>query len=82
MPPKAASASNSASGPRSGTWDNVEFLNDLLVAFYQAGSHANTFNPQVNTAIVEFLTTQGYDTSWSAIRNEDGFVSAADEMEP
>jgi hypothetical protein len=70
MPPKAASASTSASAPasKSGTWDKVEFLNDLLVAFYQVGSHANTFNPQVNAAIVEFLTAQGYETSWSAIR--------------
>ncbi|KAH6610228.1 hypothetical protein Trco_000248 [Trichoderma cornu-damae] len=67
MPPKAASASTSASKP-SGTWDNVEFLNDLLVAFYQVGCHANNFNPQVNAAIVDFLTAQGYDTSWSAIR--------------
>ncbi|UKZ59098.1 uncharacterized protein TrAtP1_000416 [Trichoderma atroviride] len=63
MPRKAASASNPA-------WDKVDFLNDLLVAFYQAGNHTNSFNPQVNTAIVEFLASRGYDTSWSAIRRQ------------
>lgn len=67
MPRKAASA-NSAPGLASSAWDKVDFLNDLLVAFYQAGNHTNSFNPQVNTAIVEFLTSRGYDTSWSAIR--------------
>ncbi|PNP37894.1 hypothetical protein TGAMA5MH_10235 [Trichoderma gamsii] len=68
MPRKAASA-NSAPGLASSAWDKVDFLNDLLVAFYQAGNHTNSFNPQVNTAIVEFLTSRGYDTSWSAIRS-------------
>ncbi|KAL7795253.1 hypothetical protein V8C37DRAFT_401067 [Trichoderma ceciliae] len=59
MPPKAAPASASASASKpTGTWDNVEFLNNLLVAFYQVGCHTNNFNPQVNAAIVEFLTTQ------------------------
>ncbi|KAH8131473.1 hypothetical protein LI328DRAFT_160588 [Trichoderma asperelloides] len=66
MPRKAASASTSDLTPKS--WDNVDFLNDLLVAFYQVGCHTNSFNPQVNNAIVEFLTSRGYDTSWSAIR--------------
>lgn len=66
MPRKAASASTSTSAPTS--WEKVDFLNDLLVAFYQVGCHTNSFNPQVNNAIVEFLTSRGYDTSWSAIR--------------
>ncbi|KAM0486087.1 hypothetical protein ACHAPX_000789 [Trichoderma viride] len=68
MPRKAASASDSASGLTSSAWDKVDFLNDLLVAFYQAGNNTNSFNPHVNTAIVDFLTSRGYDTSWSAIR--------------
>ncbi|KAL7944412.1 hypothetical protein V8C42DRAFT_346160 [Trichoderma barbatum] len=69
MPPKVASAPASTAPPKpTGTWDNVEFLNDLLVAFYQAGNQASSFGPQVNIAIVEFLTAQGYDISWSAIR--------------
>ncbi|KAL6910397.1 hypothetical protein GGI43DRAFT_378373 [Trichoderma evansii] len=63
MPPKGSSST-----PKSGVWDKTDFLNDLLVAFYQAGSYTNTFNPQINNAIVEFLTSRGYDTSWSAIR--------------
>ncbi|KAL7975575.1 hypothetical protein HDV63DRAFT_361966 [Trichoderma sp. SZMC 28014] len=66
MPRKAASASNPALA--SSSWDKVDFLNDLLVAFYQAGNLTSSFNPQVNNAIVEFLTSRGYDTSWSAIR--------------
>jgi hypothetical protein len=69
MPRKPASASNSGLAATSTTsWDKVDFLNDLLVAFYQVGYHTNSFNPQVNNAIVEFLTSRGYDTSWSAIR--------------
>lgn len=68
MPRKAALASNPASALTSSSWDKVDFLNDLLVAFYQAGNHTNSFNPQVNTAIVEFLISRGYDTLWSAIR--------------
>ncbi|PTB67509.1 hypothetical protein BBK36DRAFT_1116601 [Trichoderma citrinoviride] len=64
MPPKAASASDA--GKPTGTWDNVDFLRELLVAFYQVGN--NNFNPQINNAIVEYLAAQGYETSWSAIR--------------
>ncbi|EHK24469.1 uncharacterized protein TRIVIDRAFT_30862 [Trichoderma virens Gv29-8] len=65
MPPKAASASTPGSATKSsGTWDNVEFLNDLLVAFYQVGNQAGSFNQQSNAAIVEFLTAQGHETSW------------------
>ncbi|UKZ80521.1 hypothetical protein TrVFT333_008282 [Trichoderma virens FT-333] len=79
MPPKAASASTPGSATKSsGTWDNVEFLNDLLVAFYQVGNQAGSFNQQSNAAIVEFLTAQGHETSWSAIRpqvHEDILVS-------
>ncbi|KAM0247362.1 hypothetical protein ACHAQJ_009870 [Trichoderma viride] len=80
MPAKAAPTSDPTSAPasKSRTWDKVEFLNDLLVAFYQVGCHANNFNPQVNAAIVKFLTAQGYETSWSAIRpnvHEDILIS-------
>ncbi|EGR52310.1 uncharacterized protein TRIREDRAFT_102778 [Trichoderma reesei QM6a] len=67
MPPKAAPASDAGTASKpTGTWDNVDFLRELLVAFYQAGN--NSFNPQVNNAIVEYLAAQGYETSWSAIR--------------
>ncbi|KAL6891523.1 hypothetical protein HDV57DRAFT_485602 [Trichoderma longibrachiatum] len=67
MPPKAASSSDAGAASKpTGTWDNVDFLRELLVAFYQVGN--NSFNPQVNTAIVEYLAAQGYETSWSAIR--------------
>lgn len=73
MAPKAASATAPDSGEGSsskpaGTWDNIALLNDLLVAFYQVGNQAGNFNPQVNDAVVAFMTAQGHVTSWSAIR--------------
>ncbi|KAL6698928.1 hypothetical protein J3F84DRAFT_345841 [Trichoderma pleuroticola] len=73
MAPKAAPATTPDSAPGSsskpaGTWDNIELLNDLLVAFYQVGNQAGNFNPQVNEAVVAFLKSQGHTTTWSAIR--------------
>ncbi|PNP50835.1 hypothetical protein THARTR1_08456 [Trichoderma harzianum] len=83
MAPKAAPATTPDSAPGSsskpaGTWDNIELLNDLLVAFYQVGNQAGNFNPQVNEAVVAFLKSQGHTTTWSAIRpqvHEDILVS-------
>ena len=53
---------------KAGIWDNASFLNDLAVALYEVGNKSGGFNKQSQTAISEYLTQNGYSTSWEAIR--------------
>lgn len=54
--------------PKSGIWDNPEFLIEVIVSFYDIATQDGAITPEMRAKIVEQLVEKGYKVSWEAIR--------------
>lgn len=57
-PPKGGSA----------IWDNAEFLNEVIIGLYEAGTVNKGFTPATKLVVQEYLAAQGHHVTWEAIR--------------
>ncbi|KAI9158481.1 hypothetical protein HJFPF1_06476 [Paramyrothecium foliicola] len=49
-------------------WDNVSFLEDLIIALYQTSQAGGSLNPNARAAMTDFLVANGHEVTWEAIR--------------
>ncbi|KHO02043.1 uncharacterized protein MAM_01044 [Metarhizium album ARSEF 1941] len=51
----------------SGHWNDVNFLHDLVVAFYQVGIDANALTADMRKDIAARMKTMKHDVTWEGI---------------
>ncbi|VUC34001.1 unnamed protein product [Clonostachys rosea] len=52
----------------SSLWDNAEFLSDVIIGLYEAGTISKGLTPKMREGLVQYLSTCGHSVTWEGIR--------------
>jgi hypothetical protein len=52
----------------SSLWDNPEFLSNVIIGLYEAGTISKGLSPKMREGIVQYLNNCGHSVTWEGIR--------------
>ncbi|CAH0040926.1 unnamed protein product [Clonostachys solani] len=52
----------------SSLWDNAEFLSDVIIGLYEAGTISKGLSPKMRDGLVQYLNNCGHTVTWEGIR--------------
>ncbi|CAH0019699.1 unnamed protein product [Clonostachys rhizophaga] len=53
----------------SSLWDNPEFLSNVIIGLYEAGTISKGLSPKMREGIVQYLNNCGHSVTWEGIRS-------------